>query len=199
MKHLPRLLMVAAALALAALMTGCSGPRSYAVLLPDADGSVGQVTVQGPGGSQVLTQAMTGARLDGGSPPFEVSKKQLERDFGAAMGARPALPEQFLLYFEQGSVLTANSQTLLAQVLTRVRLRATADVSVIGHTDTQGAAPANEALALERANAVAEQLRQLGLQNVTLSVESHGERNLLVKTPDEVAEPRNRRVEVTLR
>ena len=199
MKPVSRLLFAGAMVVLSALMAGCAGPRSYAVLLPNADGSVGRVTVQGAGGAQVLTQAMTGARLDGSTPPFEVSKEQLARDFGAAMGARPALPEQFLLYFEQGSVLTAESQTLLVQVLTRVRARATVDMSVIGHTDTQGAANANEALALERANAVAEQLRQLGLQNATLAVESHGERNLLVKTPDEVAEPRNRRVEITLR
>ena len=72
-------------------------------------------------------------------------------------------------------------------------------MSVIGHSDTQGKAEANEALALRRAGAIAQQLRQLGLQDPVLSVESHGERNLLVPTPDETAEPRNRRVEITLR
>jgi len=39
----------------------------------------------------------------------------------------------------------------------------------------------------------------MGLPDVPLSVESHGERNLLVATPDETDEPRNRCVEVTLR
>jgi adhesin transport system outer membrane protein len=70
---------------------------------------------------------------------------------------------------------------------------------VVGHSDTQGAAQANEALALQRAGAIAEQLRQLGLQGTTIVVESHGERNLLVATPDDTPEPRNRRVEITLR
>jgi outer membrane protein OmpA-like peptidoglycan-associated protein len=46
---------------------------------------------------------------------------------------------------------------------------------------------------------MAEQLRQLGLQNTTISVESHGEGNLLVRTPDNTAEERNRRVEITIR
>ena len=32
-----------------------------------------------------------------------------------------------------------------------------------------------------------------------LAIESHGERNLLVPTPDDTAEPGNRRVEITLR
>ena len=42
-------------------------------------------------------------------------------------------------------------------------------------------------------------LRQQGLNLAALVVESHGERNLLVPTPDNVDEPRNRRVEITLR
>lgn len=186
-------------LTLAFALVGCASPGSYAVLLPSPDGSVGKIAVQGPGGTQVLTQAMTGAGIEGGKPPFEVTQEQLTRDFGAAISARPTLPEQFMLYFEQGSQLTAESQALLQQVLERARARSNLDISVIGHTDTQGDATANETLALARATAMAERLKQLGLQNAVLAVESHGERNLLVKTPDDTAEVRNRRVEITLR
>lgn len=187
------------ALPLLALLTACAGPGSYAVLLPSPDGSVGQITVTGANGSQVLSQASSGAALDGSTAPFAVSPAKLQRDFGAAMAARPPLPEHFLLYFGQGSELTPASKVLLAQVLERAKARSALDISVIGHTDTQGAANTNEALALERANTIAAELRQLGLPDVVLSVESHGERNLLVPTADEVAEPRNRRVEITLR
>ena len=191
----------ALALVLAALLAGCaSGPGSYVVLLPSPDGTVGRVLVQSPQGEQVLTQAQQGTSLDGSAPPFAVSKEQLARDFGAAQAARPVLPEQFLLYFESGgSELTAESKALLPRILERALARTALDMSVIGHTDTQGKADANEALALKRAGSIAEQLRQLGLQNALMLVESHGERNLLVNTADEVAEPRNRRVEVTLR
>lgn len=186
-------------LAVSTLLGACAGPGSYVALLPSPDGSVGQVTVTGAQGAQTLTQANTGAALNGGKPPFAVSAEQLQRDFGAAMAARPALPEQFMLYFERGSELTAESKALLDQVLARAKARTSVDISVIGHTDTQGKAEANEALALQRANAMAARLRELGLANAVLVVESHGERNLLIKTPDEVAEPRNRRVEITLR
>jgi len=156
--------------------------------------------VQGPRGEQVLTRAQQGTLLDGSKPPFDVSNEQLQRDFGAAMQARPAMPEQFLLYFETGgSELTAESKSLLQRIVERARSRSSVDMSVIGHSDTQGAADANEALALKRASAIAEQLRSLGLGNTLMAIESHGERNLLVPTPDETAEPRNRRVEVTLR
>lgn len=186
-------------LTLAFTLVGCAGPGSYAVLLPSPDGSVGQIAVQGPGGTQVLTQAMTGAGIDGGKPPFQVTPELLARDFGPAMAARPALAEQFMLYFDQGSQLTAESQALLQRVLERARARTSLDISVVGHTDTLGSADINENLARERATTMAEQLKQLGLQDAILTVESHGERNLLVKTPDDTAEPRNRRVEITLR
>lgn len=190
-----------AILALAALLTACaSGPGSYVVLLPSPDGSVGRVVVQGAQGEQVLTQARQGVALNGSGEPFDVSPEQLARDFGATLAARPALPEQFLLYFESGgSALTAQSLALLPHILERAQARTALDMSVIGHSDTQGKAEANEALALQRASAIAQQLRDLGLQEAVMTVESHGERNLLVPTPDEVAEPRNRRVEITLR
>lgn len=189
-----------ALLALAALLTGCASSGSYVVLLPSPDGSVGRVVVQGPLGTQTLSQAQQGSALDGSTLPFTVSPKQLQRDFGDAMAARPALPEQFLLYFEKGGAeLTAESTALLPVILAHAQARTALDMSVIGHSDTQGKADANEALALKRAGVIAEQLRQLGLQTATIVVESHGERNLLVQTPDETAEPRNRRVEITLR
>jgi outer membrane protein OmpA-like peptidoglycan-associated protein len=46
---------------------------------------------------------------------------------------------------------------------------------------------------------VAEMLKEKGLKARELTVESHGERNQLVKTPDNTQEPRNRRVEVSVR
>lgn len=208
--HSLRLLL--APLALATLLAGCASPppppppapvatepSSYVVLLSSPDGSTGQVVVRGPTGQQVLTQAQQAAALDGASPVFTVSEDKLKRDFGAAMAARPALPEPFLLYFQSGGAeLTAESRALLTRILERARARTAVDLSVIGHTDTQGRADANEALGLKRASAIAELLRRQGLDAI-ISIESHGERNPLVPTPDETPEPRNRRVEITLR
>lgn len=193
---------LAAVLVLISLLAGCasSSTGSYVVLLRDPDGKLGSVSVKNLQGEQVLSEAFKATSLDGNKEPYFVMQDQLQRDFGAALAARPALPEQFLLYFETGGAeLTAESKALLPQILERARARTALDMSVVGHTDTVGKADANELLALKRANAIAELLRQRGLQNATLTVESHGERNLLVATPDETPEPRNRRVEITLR
>ena len=54
-------------------------------------------------------------------------------------------------------------------------------------------------LGLIRANTVRGLLVQVGLDPSTIEVRSHGESDLLVKTPDETPEPRNRRVEISVR
>ena len=88
---------------------------------------------------------------------------------------------------------------MLEKIIEVAGKRPAVDMSVIGHTDTPGKAELNEALALKRANAIADLLKEKGLKVHALAVESHGERNLLVQTPDDTPEPRNRRVEISIR
>ncbi len=190
---------------LAALLLGCAEtpptpPHSYIALLPSLDGRVGQVLVRGAGGEQRITQARYGAPLDGSQAPAPVDEAAFERDFAAAIAARPEPALHFVLYFESGDAqLTPDSLALLPQILDNAAQRAHADLSIVGHSDTMGPAERNVVLSLRRAQAVAELLQGRGLQAQALTVESHGERNLLIPTPDETPEPRNRRVEVTIR
>lgn len=182
-----------------ALLAGCAS-KSYVVLLENPDGTTGAVVVKGSQGEQVIDQVGHGAALDGSSKPAAVAKADIQRDFADAMAARPLLPERFLLYFESGGAqLTAESQALLPKIVASATLRPAVDVSIIGHTDTVGRAEQNEELALKRAQAIAELIKKKGLQVHALSVESHGERNPLIRTADEMPEPRNRRVEISLR
>jgi outer membrane protein OmpA-like peptidoglycan-associated protein len=156
--------------------------------------------VTGPRGQQVLTQAQQGTWLDGSGAAFTLDKTAINSDFDAALAARPLIPERFLLYFEVGgTVLTAESRTVLRQLLERARSFPALDISVVGHTDTLGRSSINDALALRRARFIAGELKRLDAKDMTIAVESYGKRNLLVQTPDETPEQRNRRVEVTLR
>ena len=50
-----------------------------------------------------------------------------------------------------------------------------------------------------RAERVRDLLIAEGLDPTLIEVDSHGENNPLIPTADEIAEPRNRRVEVTVR
>ncbi len=173
---------------------------SYVVLQADPSGKVGKVMVQNKTSNRELNQADTALMIDSDCPAIPVSKGKLDNDFGKAMAARPVLPEQFMLYFENNSdKLTKSSQGELPRVLDKVRTHKAPDMAITGHTDTVGSLPSNDALGLRRANTVAQQMRALGLPNLALTVESLGERNLLIPTPDNTPEPRNRRVEITVR
>lgn len=205
MTHRPAALAVAAC-TFTFVLAACSPlkppprPSDYVVLLESVDGSTGKVFVVGNKGAQTLDTANNAALMDGGSPIVAVSPEKIREVFGAAMNARPPLPEHFYLYFETGgSQLTAESETLISTILQRAQDREAANISVIGHTDTTGKADANAKLAYLRAVTIANMLRNRGLEPATLTIESHGETNLLIPTPDETPEAQNRRVEITIR
>ncbi|RPJ13248.1 MAG: OmpA family protein, partial [Desulfobacteraceae bacterium] len=97
------------------------------------------------------------------------------------------------------TVLTVESQAMIPAILEAAKNRPAPDVSVIGHTDTMGTVEANEILGLQRAKSVAEIIKNAGLKVHDLTISSHGEKNLMVVTPDNTPEPKNRRVEITIR
>jgi outer membrane protein OmpA-like peptidoglycan-associated protein len=68
---------------------------------------------------------------------------------------------------------------------------------VAGHTDTVGRSADNFRLSRERARAIAGWFRERGLR-IAIAYEGFGESALLVKTGDEVDEPRNRRADYIL-
>ena len=189
-------------LCLLALLGGCA-TGDYVVLLESPDGSTGAVVVEDAKGQTRIDRSHQGMVIGGqggGSGPFKVSELRISHDFSAALAAQPALPQRYELYFEIGSAeLTERSERAFAQVVEAIRQRGPSAVSVIGHTDTLSGPVWNERLGLIRARAVADRLRDQAIDVIELSVSSHGERNLLIQTPDGVAEPRNRRVEVSVR
>lgn len=176
-------------------------PPSYMVLLPNDDGSVGQVHMQGAQGRQVLNQARQGVDIAGPTTAFGVTDGQIRRDFGAAMAARPALPERYVVFFDSGRAdrpIAASMDTLHA-VVARAQRFSYLEVRVTGHADSRGNPRTNAQLAMARARNVALQLRQMGLRAMALDIESAGEAMPMVQTGDEVADARNRRVEIVLR
>lgn len=175
-------------------------PPSYAVLLDNPDGTTGAIMVNGPKGQILVNKTRFGATLDGSGVACIFDPKQFEDDFKDVLAARPQLPVTFILQLaEDGTSLSAESKEQIAKVLAAVKSRLAPDVSIIGHTDTVGRAADNEKIGLQRAQRVAKLLAAAGLKVVDLTVDSHGEFNLLVKTPDDTSEPRNHRVEITIR
>jgi outer membrane protein OmpA-like peptidoglycan-associated protein len=187
------------------LVAACAGqPDNMIVLLDNEDGSVGQIEVRSPEGTQTLDTARqaTGADRPGQDlvEPFQLTQEQVQTTFGGALSAQPPAPQVFLLYFRSDSTeLTDDSAAALPDIISTVTARAVPDVSIVGHTDRSGAADYNMRLSLDRAEAVRDELVAAGLVLERIEVTSHGENNPLIPTADDVREPRNRRVEVTVR
>jgi outer membrane protein OmpA-like peptidoglycan-associated protein len=70
---------------------------------------------------------------------------------------------------------------------------------VIGHTDRAGDEIANDQLSLQRAERLKGDLVGQGIPASMIRSAGRGERELLVPTDDGVDEPRNRRVEISVR
>lgn len=174
------------------------------VLLEDADGQVGSIEVSNDRGSQTIDQTGQAVALRSAnstpSDTFTVSQEDIDERFRDALAAEPEQPVNFILYFRTGSTeLRSESAEQLPQVLQVIANRTAPIVAVVGHTDTAASARINAILALERAEAVAEILIGIGIPADRIEITSHGENNLLVPTEDNIAEPRNRRVEITVR
>jgi outer membrane protein OmpA-like peptidoglycan-associated protein len=174
------------------------------VLLPDSEtGTTGRAIVSNEFGSADLAtpRAATRVTADGSPGPLvTLSEADVRRVFGAALAALPPDARHFILHFQfQSDALTDESTALVPEILRAVKGLAVPEVVVVGHTDTMGDPRANLALGLKRAISVRERLVEAGLSPSTIEVTSHGEVDLLVKTPDNTPEPRNRRVEITVR
>ena len=191
------------ALSLAALfLLQAHAPTSRAILLPDETGTVGRIVVSTPTGRQELTSAYSAVAVEqnGSLAAYGESADSIRTRYGELLAARPAPAKSYLLYFVAGgNELVPESAATLEALRRDAERRPVPEIRVIGHTDTVGSDQDNETLSAQRAQAIADQLTRWGVQAVSLESTGRGERELLVPTPDDVDEPRNRRVEVSIR
>jgi outer membrane protein OmpA-like peptidoglycan-associated protein len=178
--------------------------QTLVALLPDpGDGAVGRAVVSSPSGTLELTAARESTTVSPSQAPGPVTimtDADVLRIFGDALSALPPPPQHFVLYFRfESDELTDESRALLPQILQAMTDRRFPDVAVVGHTDTTGTRTRNVELGLRRANAIRGRLVEAGVDASVIEVTSHGESDLLIQTADEVPEPRNRRVEITIR
>jgi outer membrane protein OmpA-like peptidoglycan-associated protein len=173
------------------------------VLLPDPGTSTaGHAAVSNDKGRVELGAAGDAVSVSRGEAPkaMTVPQDEVQRIFGDALASLPPSPQHFVLYFRFDSEeLTDESRSLVQDVLAAVKQRTDPEVVAIGHTDTTGTPVKNVELGLRRANVVRVLLVDAGLRVTAVDVQSHGEGALLVRTADGVFEPRNRRVEITVR
>lgn len=180
------------------------GPRNYVVLLDNPDGNVGQVEVATNTGAQTLDESGEAVAMDGWSKApsdtwiFDPSR--LTKVFTPVFNARPNRPESFTLYYEFGSTdLTKESKQTLVEIVKSIRRHPGADATVRAHADRYDSDARNDELAGRRALNAQGYLVKLGLDPEHIEIGAFGERLPAVPTEDGVREPKNRRVEITIR
>lgn len=198
---LTRLRGIGMALGLAALLAACA-PVSRVILLPQEDRPDSKVVVTTRKAETVIDQPYGVAEVGrlGGLSADTTTAEAVAAEFPELLALRPPMPEQYVLQFETGtSNLTAESQAQLDTVLNSALRRGGGEILIVGHTDRVGSLEANDRLSLERANAIRDLFLAMGFRPELVEAVGRGEREPVVPTEDETAEPSNRRADVFVR
>ena len=197
---------VSLALVLAACSHAPGSPSTADVVvavLPEEGGKVGTVVVHPASGDPtVLNSAYAGAHLRGANKVETVTldKPQVDRTFGPALSALPMPPVSYMVYFLEGSdELTPESHASLNRIAAELANRPAAEVAVIGHTDLVGNDQYNDTLSTQRAQRVRDELVRAHIPADRVEIAARGKREPLFRTAEGVADPRNRRVEISVR
>ena len=189
----------------ASLLAACCHTGTTVVLVPDPNGKVGRVEVKTKAGTSVLTHSNDGTEADvvaeAPTKPHHVSDEDIKEMFAETLAKEPLPPEHYIFHFETGKAdILPEDNAQLPKAKTAIELRKPCDVSVIGHADRVGNNEMNFGISTKRAQAVANALTGMGVDESCMKdIRFYGESDPVVPTADEVAEPLNRRVEVEIR
>lgn len=112
----------------------------------------------------------------------------------------PAEATTFVIYFDLDKAQwRSDAKGSLADMLAHAARVSGGQMVIAGHTDRSGTDAYNQDLSQRRAKAVADAVAVCGLNVEQVHLENHGEDEPAIDTADGVPEPRNRRVEITIR
>ncbi|MFO0688625.1 MAG: OmpA family protein [Myxococcota bacterium] len=181
------------------LLVGCASTKEWYVVMPEPDGRVGTVVVTRDGRQTVLHGDYV-ATATGSEGVVRAEPTVVQKIFAAALAAAPLRPARYTLFFRGDSDrMTRASEAELPTIVREIIDRPAPEVTLVGHADTTESPAYNDALSMRRAERVRRELEKLGVEAASITVLGRGERQLLIPTPDERHEPRNRRVEIEVR
>ena len=113
--------------------------------------------------------------------------------------APPPPSKSWMVFFDTNSTtLSQQSATTVTEAATVAKSMANARVAVTGFTDTDGSPAYNQQLSLRRADAVKNALMRNGIAPQAITVNGTGEAGLLIETPDQTKNEKNRRVQIVV-
>ena len=180
----------------------CEKPITEVYMVMPEEGKEGTVVVTFNDGREVVLNGDYSAMSysESEQKEFLANNSQMEEIFGSAIDVLPSAPIRTELYFLLGkNELTPEYLSAAQVVYDNVLERQSPEVLVIGHTDTLGSIIDNQALSIQRAEVVKNNLIKMGVEPDTIKTSGMGEQDLAIETPDNTREPKNRRVEINVR
>jgi outer membrane protein OmpA-like peptidoglycan-associated protein len=107
------------------------------------------------------------------------------------------VPDQLLFATDSAEILPTGHQIVSALAVV-AKNHGNGAIEVDGFTDTTGSQRHNDKLSIARAEAVAQELSQDGVDLSRIQTRGFGERELAVETPNNTSEAKNRRVVVRM-
>lgn len=185
--------------ALALLTGGCATDK--VTLLENEDGNAtGAVAVLGSNGREsVIDRPLTEARLRDGLTRGR-AVKQLNPAYGELLGSLPPKAKGFVITFPLGqSRIPVEQSAILEQIRTELSIRPGAQIEVAGFTDSSGEDALNDTISRERAEGVAQELREYGFPIEPNDVVGRGEDEAKSRLGDGMVDESYRRVVVFVR
>ena len=149
-----------------------------------------------------VSGALTNIRLPGGAS-LSVPQGSINYKLAQFLGDNSAqAPQTFVfdhLNFQSGTTeLTSDSVQTVNNLGSVLKAYPNAQVQLSGHTDNTGAADANQALSLSRANTVKDLLVNSGVGSDRISTTGHGQDRPIASNDTEQGKAQNRRIELTV-
>jgi outer membrane protein OmpA-like peptidoglycan-associated protein len=175
--------------------------KETVVLLPEADGKTSGIVIKAGDQEATVTEPFHGVELTSGKIADKtLSAAEVQQLYPDVMQALPEKPRSFILRFEKnGTKLTADSLAIMENIQQEIARRAAPEITVIGHADRVGSNEVNLRLSEERAAYVRATMVSGGIPAEIIQIIWRGELEPEVMTEDGIAEPRNRRAEITVR
>ncbi len=113
--------------------------------------------------------------------------------------APPPPSKSWMVFFDTNSTtLSQQSAMTVSEAANVAKSTPNARVAVTGFTDTDGSPAYNQQLSLRRADAVKSALMRSGIAPQAITVNGAGEGGLLIETPDQTKNEKNRRVQIVV-
>jgi len=185
---------------LASLLASCAAPPPKVVPVPPV-----VTSVPGSAPGPVYGQTPPAASRTW-SPEMDAAERQLSNALsGTGVSVAKTTDERLwitlpgdLAFQPNRSALKPGATAVLDKIVVSLRGVPAADVRIVGHTDSKGAAAANDALSLDRAASTRDWLVARGMSPVRIAVAGRGSRDPLASNDDEAGRASNRRVEILI-